>query len=124
MDKELQDYFLQLKGLGIDLDDEQKNWYVARESTQKDNMRREYPSTPDESWEQSNEGMYYGKLMTMARIEKRIGFVPYEEAIPVYTVVADWYSFGSLPVRKYTKIAINTGNSISHFRFLLSTRKN
>ncbi len=85
MDKELQDYFLHLKGLGINLDEEQKNWYVSRESTQKDNMRREYPSTPDESWEQSNEGMYYGKLMTMARIEKRIGFVPYEEAIPVYT---------------------------------------
>lgn len=85
MNKEILDYFDHLLGLGIDLDDEQKNWYAGKESIQGGDMRREYPSTPDESWEQSNEGMYYGKLITQARIEKRISHVPYDDSIPVYT---------------------------------------
>jgi len=84
-DKYLTDYFDHLLGIGIDLDDEQKNWYAARFNTQGDNMRREYPSTSEESWEQSNIGTYYGKLMTQVRSEKRIGFIPYDEQLPVYT---------------------------------------
>lgn len=83
--KEMEEYFTSLSNMGIKIDDEQKNWYIAREQTQKDDMRREYPSTPDESWEVSNEGLYYSKQMTLARSEKRIGFVPYDDSIPVHT---------------------------------------
>ena len=79
------DYFEHLRGIGIILDEEQKNWYVARQSIQGEDMRREYPSTPEESWEQSNQGTYYGKLITQARVEKRIGFIPYDPALPVHT---------------------------------------
>lgn len=82
---EMEQYFTHLKSIGIDLDDQQKAWYVAREHTQKDDMRREYPSTPEESWEVSNEGLYYCKQMTMARADKRIGFVPHDEQLPTYT---------------------------------------
>ena len=82
---EMQLYFDQLKGLGINLDDQQKAWYIARETTQHDGMRREYPSTPEEAWEVSNEGLYYAKQMTMVRAQKRIGFVPYEEMIETHT---------------------------------------
>ncbi len=82
---EMQKYFDHLLSIGIVLDDEQKNWYVAREQTQKDDMRREFPSTPEESWEVSNEGLYYCKQMTTIRSDKRIGFVPYDDSIPVYT---------------------------------------
>ena len=85
IDDEMQNYFMHLKGLGIDLDDEQKNWYAARASTQFENMKREYPSTADESWEQSTEGMYYAKQISMARIEKRIGKVYYDSELPVHT---------------------------------------
>lgn len=84
-DKDLIDYFNHLEGININLDDEQKAWYCSKYTTQADNMRREYPSTPDESWEQSNQGTYYGKLMTQCRVEKRIGFIPYDDALPVYT---------------------------------------
>lgn len=83
--KEMQEYFHHLEGLGIKLDDEQKAWYVNKENTQKDDMRREYPSTPEESWEVSNEGLYYSKQMTMVRSDKRICYVPYDEEIPVHT---------------------------------------
>jgi hypothetical protein len=79
------EYFQHLDAVGIKLDDEQKNWYIAREVTQKEDMKREYPSTPEESWQTSNEGFYYSKQMTQALIEKRIGFIPYDNAIPVYT---------------------------------------
>jgi hypothetical protein len=84
-DKDMLDYFKHLEGVKVILDDEQKAWYSAKQATQGDNMRREYPSTPDESWEQSNQGTYYGKLITQSRVERRIGFIPYDDTIPVYT---------------------------------------
>ncbi len=82
---EMQLYFDQLLNIGIELDDEQKAWYIARESTQTDGMRREYPSTPEEAWEVSHEGLYYSKQMTMVRAEKRIGHIPYDEYLPVFS---------------------------------------
>ncbi len=82
---EMQKYFDHLLSMGIKLDEEQKNWYIAREMTQKDDMRREYPSTPEESWEVTNEGLYYCKQMTDARSNRRIGYVPYDEALEVHT---------------------------------------
>lgn len=78
-------YFDHLTTLGIEVDREQKAWYVARESTQKDDMRREYPTTPEEAWEVSHEGLYYCRHMTEARAEKRIGFIPYDETLLVHT---------------------------------------
>lgn len=79
------DYFKSLEGRGITLDPEQKNWYAAVEANQRDNMMREFPSTPEEAWEQSNEGAYYAKNVTTARLEGRISSVPYDEAVPVST---------------------------------------
>lgn len=85
IEQELIDYFDHLMLSGIKLDHDQKCWYALRHFTQGENMRREFPSTPEESWMVSNEGFYYGKHMTAARIEGRIGKIPYEEALPVYT---------------------------------------
>jgi len=84
-DDEMIKYFDHLKSLGIQLDQEQMAWYASREATQRDNMRREYPSTPEEAWEVSNEGLYYAKQMTLVRSSKRIGYVPYDEQLPVHT---------------------------------------
>jgi hypothetical protein len=85
MQSETLDYFTSLEGRGVHLDSEQKWWYGARYSTQGEDMLREYPSTPEEAWEQSNEGRYYGRQISQARLEKRVAFVPYDESIPVYT---------------------------------------
>lgn len=85
MSEEMQEYFLSLAGAGIHLEEEQKNWYALRFATQGEDMRREFPSTPDEAFEASNEGLYYGRHISQARLEKRIGHVPYDETIPVYT---------------------------------------
>lgn len=83
--QEHHEYFLSLAARGIHLDQEQKNWYVLRLQTQGEDMKREYPSTPEECWQVSNEGTYYGKYITAARLERRIGQVPHEESLPVYT---------------------------------------
>lgn len=85
MDKEIIEYFEHLENMGIKLDYEQKAWYAHKQATQKEDMNREFPSTPEESWQVSNEGFYYSKQMSIARVEKRIGRVPYDETIPVYT---------------------------------------
>lgn len=82
---ELTEYFDHLLNLGITLDDQQKAWYAIRHKTQAEDMRREYPSTPEESWQVSNEGLYYGKQMSIARAEGRIGKIPYEDNLLVHT---------------------------------------
>lgn len=79
------EYFDSIKIRGIDLDDEQKYWYALTHSIQKENMLREYPTTPDEAWESAIDGTYYAKYMSLARLEKRIGFIPYEPDLPVHT---------------------------------------
>ena len=85
IDEEQEKYFEHLEGLGINLDFEQKAWYVVRESVQKEEMAREYPSTPEEAWQVSNEGFYYAKHMTRARIEGRITRIPYDDSLEVHT---------------------------------------
>jgi hypothetical protein len=85
MGQDLHNYFINLRSLGINLDEEQQSWYALRQSTQQDDMKREFPSTPEECWEVSNAGTYYAKHLTTARIEKRICFVPYDEQLPVHT---------------------------------------
>lgn len=83
--QDMHEYFISLSGIGIKLTDEQKNWYALRYTTQSEDMKREFPSTAEECWEVSNLGTYYAKQITQARLEKRIGHVPYDETIPVYT---------------------------------------
>lgn len=85
MGEEMHEYYISLAGQGIQLDVEQKFWYAARHATQGEAMRREFPSTPDESWETSTEGTYYAKQISLARAEKRICNIPYDESLPVHT---------------------------------------
>lgn len=83
--QDLQDYFIRLKSQDIILSQEQMNWYTLKLGTQGEDMKREFPSTPDECWEVSNQGTYYSKYITQARLEKRICHIPYDDALPVHT---------------------------------------
>lgn len=71
--------------LGVTLNREQRAWYVKRASTQGEDMKREFPSTPDEAFESSNEGLYYGRQMTEARQQGRLRNVYYDANVPVHT---------------------------------------
>lgn len=81
----LLDYFIELEQKhGITLTDGQKAWYSAKWRTLGDDMKREYPSTPEEAFSQSVEGAYYAKQFANIYADKRIGAMPKNDA-PVHT---------------------------------------
>lgn len=57
---------------GIKLTLGQKKWYTLIERTQGDDMKREYPSTPKEAFEQAIEGAYYANQFKEIYREGRI----------------------------------------------------
>ena len=58
---------------------------VKRSETQGEDMKREFPSTLDEAFETSNEGLYYGRQIVEARQQGRIRKVYYDANVPVHT---------------------------------------
>ena len=81
------EYFYELEQeLGIDIDEEQRQWYYAKEKTLGAEMKREYPSTPKEAFEQIIEGAYYSAQFKKIAIEKRICSVPAESGHAVHTI--------------------------------------
>jgi hypothetical protein len=82
----MQGYFSRLEAiLGHTLDSSQKAWYIKRMVTQGEDMKREFPSTAEEAFEVSNEGLYYGRQMVEARQDGRIRSVYYDANMPVHT---------------------------------------
>lgn len=62
-------------------------WYVLKRRTdfgdEDAKMWQEYPSFPDEAFQQSTEGVYYWKELSRARISGRVGYVPFLPGVPV-----------------------------------------
>lgn len=81
----LMEYFTKLAAEGINLTNRQKWWYVRMEANQKDDMKREYPSTPEEAFESSMEGAFFSRYMALALEQGRIGKFPYNPDYPVHT---------------------------------------
>ena len=78
-------YFRDLEGQNITLNDDQKAWWVKKYATMGDLMFREHPSYPEEAFKASIQGAYYGRTVTDLRRKGQIGNVPYEPGYPVYT---------------------------------------
>ena len=76
--------------LSVELTPGQKAWYVKKAEQQGEDMKREYPSTPAEAFEQSMEGAIYQKEMSLVRSKGQIGCFPHEASQPVYT----WWDLG------------------------------
>lgn len=84
--QEMHRYFERLKdAYGIELSAGQKAWYVKKQKRLKDDMKREYPSTPDEAFEAVIDGSYYGEIVKKLRSLKRLTKVPYDPLLPVHT---------------------------------------
>ena len=85
--QELLDYYHEVKeNHGIILSDEQKNWYTKKYETQQDEMKREFPSTPEEAFEAAVIGAYYSKQLARTRLDKRASInVPHDESALVHT---------------------------------------
>ncbi|MDO8983026.1 hypothetical protein [Cypionkella sp.] len=84
------EYFDTVEGLmDCEIDLGQRAWYISKRdndfATTPDLMWREYPSTPEECWQASNEGKYYAKALALARREGRIGRVPLLRHVPCNT---------------------------------------
>jgi hypothetical protein len=85
VDKQSEDYFLKLEKQGITLNPLQKTWYVKQQETLGDLVKREYPSTPEEAFEASNEGAIYLRQMNYIRENNHITRVLFDPKKPVYT---------------------------------------
>lgn len=84
---EFEEYFRKLEqNHGVVLTDRKRAWYVKKAERQLGDMKREYPSTPDEAFEASVEGAYYAEQMARAETEGRIGLYPHVEGYPVHSV--------------------------------------
>jgi hypothetical protein len=83
--KEFEEYFEALEVKDIILTPQQKAWYIKKAAIQGEYMKREYPSTPEEAFETANEGYYFAKQISIARQERRICHLPYDENAKTYT---------------------------------------
>lgn len=63
----------------------QRAWYVKKAETLMQEMKREYPSTPEEAFEQAIDGAVLGMQMAKLRKDGRLTSVPLMPAIPVNT---------------------------------------
>lgn len=78
-------YFAGLVAAGVNLTRSQMAWYVKKSETLGEDMQREYPSTPEESFAQSTEGTIFGREMAALRMLGRVGAVPLRQGVPVNT---------------------------------------
>ena len=85
-------YFTELKVKhGIELNDWQRAWYADKlREMGIDDMRQEYPSTPDEPFMVSLQGAYYAEQMLTLHQQGRIGSVPPDPSLLVET----WWDLG------------------------------
>ena len=122
------EYFDEVEAkMGCFIDIEQRAWYISTRdnvySGQDDKMWQEYPSTPDEAFQQSTQGCYYSVQMTKMRKEKRIGHVPFEPGIPVNSFwdigssdgCAVWLHQQVGPWHRFIRFFEGWGESYSHF---------
>ena len=78
-------YFAKLELDGIKLTDGQKLWYASKYEVMKEDMLREYPSTPDEAFFASQEAYWYAVQMKELYDKGQITNVSYDKALPVHT---------------------------------------
>ncbi|MCO1336075.1 hypothetical protein MO867_17225 [Microbulbifer sp. OS29] len=124
-------YFAELESKqGINLTDAQKLWYITKEKTLGDDIKREYPSFPAEAFQQSIQGAYYSRQFQRLYKEGRIGSLPDNSHLPVYTFwdigVGDSTSIWFVRVvgDEYHVIDYyeNSGEGIAHYMKVLKER--
>jgi hypothetical protein len=129
---ELIEYFAELKGKhAIELSAEQRAWYAAkRRQIGPDEMLREYPSLPDEAFYASLEGTYFKQQKSKARIEGRIGPVPYDENRKVNTfwdigndTTTIWFHQSDGVRHRLIDYYENAGEQIAHYCKVLQDKQ-
>jgi hypothetical protein len=78
-------YFARQEANGIVLSAEQKAWYARKAEQQQGDMKREFPSTPDEAFEAAIEGAYFADQLARMEMDGRLTALPIDRSIPVMT---------------------------------------
>lgn len=125
-------YFGELEQkLKVKISAEQRAWYTETECGEMglgSDMRREYPSTPDEAFEQAIEGAYYERQLNAAYADGRVGSYPHMPEAPV-SIAIDighrdamavwaWHDFGY--VRRYIRYYEASGEDLAHLAEVLA----
>lgn len=71
--------------LGIPLSPQQQWWYATKQTTQGSDMKREYPSTPEEAFQSAIDGAYYSRQFLQARVQGRVASIPHDPELLVHT---------------------------------------
>ena len=86
IDEPMRRYFEKLETTqGIHLSAAKQAWYVKKAETQLADMKREYPSTPEEAFEAALEGAYYAEQLAQAELQGRVGEFKAQPELPVNT---------------------------------------
>ena len=115
---------------GIALDAAQQAWYVKKRGIQREDMLKEYPTTPEEAFAAAIEGAYYGRELARARTEGRIASVPYDPRLPVDTFwdlgVDDetviWFHQAAGLEHRFIDYYANAGEGLRHYVQVLKAR--
>ena len=117
-------YFRDLEfNCGVKLDDWQRAWWVMQEETQGGTMKREFPSTPEEAFEQALEGAYFEQQLASANKRGSIGAFPYDPRYQVNTFwdlgrndqTAIWLHQDIAGRDRFVGYYENSGEHISHY---------
>lgn len=117
-------YFDRLEAeTGQNVTREQRNWYLAQERELGGDMKREYPATPQEAFEQAIEGAYFADQIAMAEKHGRIGTFKVDPALPVNTFWdlgrndfnAIWLTQDSGNLVNFVGYYENSGEWIGHY---------
>ncbi|MFM0101987.1 terminase [Paraburkholderia rhynchosiae] len=125
------EYFDRIQGLsGVAITPRKRAWYVLMREKQGDDMKREFPSTPDEAFEASNEGAWYREQFDRMRLDGRICRVPYESGEVVNTfwdlgandTTAIWFHQTVGPEHRFLHFYEANGKTLDHFAQYLTSR--
>lgn len=122
-------YFFKMEQeLSYKFSPEQKAWYAVMSNSLGEKVKREYPTTPKEAFEQSIEGAYYSKYMVQAEAQGRVCNVPHEPLLKVYTswdlgvsdTTAIWFfQYSPSGERRYINFYENSGEGLEHYAKVL-----
>ena len=85
IDNEVLKYFETLEAGGVKLEQNQKDWYFQKSILLQEDMKREYPSTPQEAFAASQEGFWYARQLKELYNDGRVTDVSYDKTLPVHT---------------------------------------
>lgn len=124
------EYFAKIEAeTGTRLNRRKRSWYIKKSEQQGDKMKQEFPSTPDEAFEASVEGAYFGVQMRKLRARGGICRIPvldrevrttWDLGVNDSTCITFWQDVG--PEQRAIDYYENSGEGMAHYAKVLKDR--